>query len=473
MVSDKLKDTVEFRRAEYVENIAIWERIDDAVKGQDAVKAKRETYLPHPNKPDGDKRYESYIRRAVYYNASGITLRSLVGAAYDKKPVSVLPDSMASIMKDVNAAGLTLDQHAKKSLREIIKKGRFGLYVDYPQLTKTVSKKDVEDLDLRARIVGVEASQIINWQTKYTNGILKLALVVISEQVGKLGENGFSVSYENQYRVLKLIDGVHIVEVWRKNETGKYAVSDTYKPTKGDGETWSEIPFIFIGSQDNDSGIDEAPLLDLVNLNLSHYCNSADYEESCFMNGQAQLVVSGVDKKFLVEDKDKKTQVLKLGAKSVVHLDKQGQAYFIQPASNGTIREAMRDKKDDMVSLGARLIKRSEAVKTATEAQSDNETAHNELMGCIFNINKAYTKALLWCAEFMNVSGQIEYTINTDFSGLRLDAPTLAALTNLVNTGMVPSSDVFRIMQEYEVVDSNKTIDEWRDELETDNGGLL
>ena len=59
-----------------------------------------------------------------------------------------------------------------------------------------------------------------------------------------------------------------------------------------------EIPFTFVGAQNNDPSIDESPLYDIAMINLGHYRNSADYEESVFWCGQAQPWISGLDEQW-------------------------------------------------------------------------------------------------------------------------------------------------------------------------------
>ena len=52
------------------------------------------------------------------------------------------------------------------------------------------------------------------------------------------------------------------------------------------------IPFTFIGATNNDHTIDDAPLLPLAELNIGHFRNSADNEESSFVVGQPTLFIA-------------------------------------------------------------------------------------------------------------------------------------------------------------------------------------
>ncbi|MCP4248318.1 MAG: DUF4055 domain-containing protein, partial [bacterium] len=53
------------------------------------------------------------------------------------------------------------------------------------------------------------------------------------------------------------------------------------------------IPFIFLGPKDNRAAPAKPPLLDLVNLNLSHYRSSADFEHGAHFTGLPTPVVTG------------------------------------------------------------------------------------------------------------------------------------------------------------------------------------
>ncbi len=52
---------------------------------------------------------------------------------------------------------------------------------------------------------------------------------------------------------------------------------------------WDEIPFTFVGAQNNDPTIDDSPLAALVEINHGHYRNSADYEDSVWFCGRAAV----------------------------------------------------------------------------------------------------------------------------------------------------------------------------------------
>jgi len=92
-----------------------------------------------------------------------------------------------------------------------------------------------------------------------------------------------------------LRDGVYVQNLYDENgDLVMYAGGPDIYPRQSDGSLWDEIPFSFIGSINNDETIDKAPLYDIAEINISHYRNSADYEESSFLLDSLPLLFSGL-----------------------------------------------------------------------------------------------------------------------------------------------------------------------------------
>jgi len=144
---------------------------------------------------------------------------------------------------------------------------------------------------------------------------------------------------------------------------------------------------------------------------------------------------------------------------------------MMQAQPNAVAKEAMDSKKEDMVSLGARLIERGSAVKTATQADNDSAAEHSVLSLVVSNVSEAYTQCLVWMAEFVNTPGEVVYKLNQDFSQISLDATILTGLFNAVQGGKLPSSDFWQYLRDRGVINPEKTDDQIRDELETENPG--
>jgi hypothetical protein len=241
-----------------------------------------------------------------------------------------------------------------------------------------------------------------------------------------------------------------------------------FTPLNGLGQPWRVIPFQFLGSENNDTSIDDSPLYDMAEINIGHYRNSADYEEAAYLVGQPQPWMAGLDEQW--RDHMEKGGIF-LGSRAPWLLPVSGTCGVWQAQPNTVAKEAMDSKKEDMVSLGARLIERGSAVKTATQADNDSAAEHSVLSLVVSNVSEAYSQCLVWMAEFVNAPGETLYKLNQDFSQITLDATILSALFNAVQGGKLPAGDFWQYLRDRGVIDPEKTDDQIRDELETESPG--
>jgi len=275
-----------------------------------------------------------------------------------------------------------------------------------------------------------------------------------------------------QYRVLRLQPGKgYTVQVYRKNKDGVWTpLADELTILDGSGQAWEEIPFTFVGANNNDATIDPSPMYDISEINLGHYRNSADYEDSVYWTGQAQASISGLSEEW----RDwLDTNGVHVGARSVLLLPEGSDFKFSQVEPNTLSREAMDAKEKQMIAMGARLIMPGSAAKTATEDMNDIEVEHSVLSLAVANVSEAYVRAINWMARFMGTpAGTIEYSITQEFSEHRLDAQLLAGVVALWQSGKWTEADFFAFQRKYGLVDPEKTDEQLREELETQGAGL-
>jgi hypothetical protein len=455
-------------RADYAESATSWMLVEDACAGSERVKKASVRYLPKPNPKDVSEenrtRYEQYLMRAVYYNAVGRTLNGLVGIAFRRDPEVQLPPALEFAKDDADGAGLSLSHKAQQILSGVMKTGRKGVLVDYPKTQGPTSKADAVEGGYRPVICLYEASDVINWRTMRMAGKTVLSMIVLRESYETDAE--WVASMKVQYRVLRLTDGIYTTELWRENpeRPDEWLLSEAAtSPLTGGGKPWTEIPFTFVGSEDNDVDIDGAPLYDIAVLNLAHYRNSADFEDSAYIVGQPQVYMAGLTESWR-DDLIKKG--VYLGSRSILPLPVGGTAGIIQAEPNTLSRQAMMDKESQMAALGARLLISTGQVKTATQQDSEDAASHSVLSLCCNNVSAAMTKALGWFATFADSeSADISFEINTEFVIDSLDAPTLSALLALVQAGKMPESDLWTQLRNVGLIDAEKTDEEIREEI--------
>lgn len=465
---------VTFQRPEFTAAANRWRLVRDVCKGSETIKAAGDRYLPRPNPTDKSEenlaRYSGYKARAVFYNATGRTKHSLVGAVFRTWPTLAVPGVLDYVAKDVDGQGVSIYQQSQSVIGHLLEVGRHGLLVDYPAVDgDQVSKADNQSGGIRPTITSYPAESIINWKTQQVGGQHLLSLVVLREVVDVDTSDGFGSEQVVQYRVLRLTGGVYTQEVWEEGSSSTALKSGPDVVADGAGLPWRIIPFQFLGSENNDSSIDDSPLYDMAEINIGHYRNSADYEDSAYFAGQPQFWIAGLDEQW--RDHLEKNGIY-VGSRAPMLLPKEGSCGFAQPQPNTLVKEAMDAKKDDMVSLGARLIERGSAVKTATQADNDSAAEHSVLSLVVSNVSEAYGQCLIWMAQFAGVAGETVYKLNQDFTQISLDANILAQLFNAVQGGRLPVTDFWQYLRDRGVIDPGKTDDDVRDELETSGTGL-
>lgn len=461
--------SVDFQRKEFTERESDWRRIDDVTAGRNVkqyLRTLRKT--GNENVEDAD-RQEQYAENAIFYEIAGHTLRGLVGTAVRRDPVFEPPGRLQYVESNIDGAGNGIDQQVREALSEVIKKGRAGLWVTYPETGGEISQADQERFRATAHLI--DAGQIINWRTGTDGSRVRLELVVFAADEETIAVDGFSIETQEVRRVLMLTpdeSGATVYQTQKyvkvKSESGEeeWIAEERVIPTNGDGQPFTEIPFTFIGARNNDASVDDPPLLGLVNINVGHYRNSADYEDSVWYSGQSQPYMTGIDDQTLEMIKN---EGIRVGSRFLMPVPAGETFGFATPDANPLVRQAMTDKVEMMIGLGARFVTDSRQSKTATEARQDDEAATSPLSTIVQNVADAYTRALRWLAAFMAEPQAPEYIMDSDFTDLGSSSEMLAKWVKSYLDGAVPQSEYIGWMQRQGYFDASKSVEQLSDEL--------
>lgn len=424
---------VAFIRPELSKLLPQYYLIRDCLSGEPTIKGARTVYLPMPNAEDQSKenkaRYESYLKRAVFYNVTRRTLNGLVGQVFMRDPVVKVPSLLNTVVENASGTGVSLSQQSKKTLSLTLAYSRAGLLVDYPEVPEGgATIADLEAGRVRPTITTYSPQEIINWRLTERGAEEILSLVVLAESY-TFADDGFEMKNAAQFRVLKLDEnGEYVMEVWSepqpsawdgsKTPKGNFQLTKQIRPKGADGLPLREIPFTFVGSENNDPQPDNPNLYDLASLNVAHYRNSADYEESCFIVGQPTPVLTGLTEEWV---KDVLKGTVAFGSRGGIPLPVGGDAKLLQAGENTMIKEAMEAKERQMVALGAKLVEQKQVQRTAFEAKVEATSEGSTLSSTAKNVQAAYVWALEWCAIFVGVPATgIVFELNTDFDIARM-----------------------------------------------------
>ena len=327
---------------------------------------------------------------------------------------------------------------------------------------------DFSDALSRPIIKTYSAESIINWRTSLVGGKAVLTLVVLAETAEE--DDGYGIEYVEQWRELALENGRFVVRVWRMSDGGEPVIVQDVSPTSTSGQL-DFIPFVFVGSENNDHNIDPSPLFGLAELNIGHFRNSADYEDSVFFVGQAQPWIAGLSEEW--RDWMQSQAQIYIGSRSPLLLPENGSFGFAQVQPNMLAKEAMDQKEAQMVALGARLIEPSQASKTATEASNDREASTSVLAMCVANVSEAYKAAIAMCGRYLSMNEvEAEYRINQDFVKMSAEPNMITALVAAWQAGAFSKVDLRAFLRRLSVIEVERTDEAIDDELDAEGPKL-
>jgi hypothetical protein len=372
-----------------------------------------------------------YKQDAVLTNFTNLTREGLTGLVFRKKLRLAMPPELSYLEEDFTGTGINIYQFSQHTVSETIQLGRYGFLVDY----YTDGGK--------AYVKPYCAESIINWKAARINGVVQLTLVVLQETVPADEGDLFCQDTVVQYRVLRLDENnKYIQEIYNADEEYESSI----EITNYNGSFFNYIPFVFVGSANNDWDVDQQPLYDLAVLNLAHYRNSADEEESIFLNGQPYLVI---DPGTVSEEEFRAAnpQGIRYGSRTALVIGNGGHTTLMQANPNQMVSTAMDKKLEQAAKIGARLITPPAGRETAEAARIRYGAQHSALYTLTSNIEWAVIECIETVCEFMGLSDAgIEYILNKDFYDETADANVLAQQIMLMDKGVISSQEI----REYE-----------------------
>lgn len=444
---------VEFVKPELSKMFPVYDTVRDCVGGDQIIKAAGTRYLPMPNvadqSPENRARYAEYLARAVFYNVTKRTVNGLIGQVTAKDPEIIVPSILNPVVKDADGEGTSLKQLMERCEELVLNYGRAGVLTDFPDVQGPITAQMQLEGAVRPTLSVYRPENIINWKTRKINNVKTLSLVVLKETYpDPTKDNDFEENVKIQYRVLRLNpNGIYVQEIWRNNEgaSGGWSIYQSFNNIRANGAPLTEIPFRFVGSNDNNPEIDPSPIYDLAALNVAHYHNSADYEESIFVVGQPTLFMYGMTEAWM-----KVIGTVYMGSRAGISLPEGASAELLQAEGNTMAFEAMQHKERQMVALGAKLVEQTSVQRTATEASQEKATESSVLKKVTNNVSDAFKWSMEWCAIFAGAmtvrsdatSDTIKTQLNTDFDISKGSPEQINAAINAWQKGAITFSEM-------------------------------
>ncbi len=434
---------------DYAGRWPLWRKCRDVVAGQEAVQARGELYLPRlDGQSDGD--YGAYKARALFYNASQRTLDGMLGLIFRRAPRVDLPPALDPLSQDVDMAGLALPAFAESCVREVLTVGRCGILADHPPARpELVTAGQAAGANQRPFLRLFRAEDIIDWREGQRHNATVLTQVRLAESVA-VGdpEDEFASLDLPQIRVLDLDgEGLYRQRLYRKIDDDWRQAGQDIQPLMN-GRRMSFIPFVFLGPKDTRPAVDKPPLLDLVNVNLSHYRSTADLEHGAHFTGLPTAVITG--------HRLEEGEGLSIGAgEAWVLASPDAEASFLEFKGQGlsTLERRLDAKEAQMAAIGARLLAPDKRAAEAAETMALRRAGENSVLaGLAQAISHGLTRALAMLAAWAGTPGAVRFDLNRDYLPVAMSAQELNAHVAAWQAGALSTRSLFEALQQGEVI---------------------
>ena len=466
---------------EYLANLDAWTRARDVLRGEDAIKAAGERYLPRLEM-QSDAEYAAYRARAAFFNATARTADGFLGLVFRRPPFIKLPPPasplgklLACFAQDTDLLGATLEHYAKDIVREVIAVGRAGTLVDWE-----------DQCERRVYLARYAAENILNWRVERVHGRNTLTMVVLHEPSGASIENPhdeFAPLQTEQIRVLKLVpqpalDGQPTtacqVEIWRQQPAASPLSPSSTLHSPSSPPSWSLaerrtplrlgrplplIPFVFHGPRHALPEVDKLPLADMIAVNLDHYRLDADYKHGMHYTAMPTAWVSGFDK----------NATLRIGAQTAWVADQAGAAAgFLEYKGEGlgTFERALDRDERLMAVLGSRLLENQKRVGETAEAIELRQSGEDcVLAGLARSVSASLTQVLRWACWWYSTetfpeqitSQQVSLNLNADFSTKGLSPQELEAIIASWQSKALSRDSMLELLRRGEILPDGRT----------------
>jgi hypothetical protein len=401
----------------------------------------------------------------------------LIGLLFSKPPTPPdVPENIQKQFEDVSLSGQSLHGFGVELAREILITGRVGALVDYAQKPLTPEEN-------RPYWLIYPAEDIVNWKASRIGGRMLLTMVVLREVIDSGEGDEFSSKRALRYRVLRLGLGdgntlVYTVQLYLQNPEKKHEFipGEILTPERR-GIPLDFIPFQFIGPTTLDAGIEHPPMIDLADVNISHYRTSADREHGAHFTALPTPWVKG--------HQLPAGETLGVGAGTAwVFPNENAQAGMLEFSGAGldSLKDIMEEKRLLMATLGARMLETQKNVQEAAQTVAMRHAGEGSALGILADtLGKALTNLTAWHLywtgrEKDTIGDEQQVTLNPELLE-QLTSEDITALTALWQAGGISKKTLYYNLQWGEWtrpdVDFEQEQEDIEDEEEDDEPPLI
>ena len=425
-----------------------WSVMAAVTSGTNYLRDMSETYLPQEPREDDDA-YQTRVDRSVLSPYTSRLIETAAGAIL-RKPIHVEGDPYwLDLIQNIDGLGSNINEYARRALVSSLTYGHSAILVDYPAAAGAMNLAEERAMGRRPYFVHVDAFQIWGWRKEPgTNRLLQVRIhdydVRPLNEFGEEQVEEMRVIYPGRYDLYTL--GQEIVEF---TSTGGYSLD--------------EIPLVPIYSNRRGLLISQPPLLDIANLNITHYQRQADLIHALHIAAMPTLVLEGWDDT---------TGSATMGVNYAIAMQPGNKAYYVQ--ADATSFDAQMAELESLASqmstLGVTKLFGQKFVAESAEAKRIDQAQSNSVLSIISQeLESALNQAFEFAAQYVGLEPP-EITIDRDFDYYRLIGQDVAVLTQLNQAGKISDAMLLEVLRRGEVLPDNINIE---DELEVSTENAL
>ena len=417
-----------------------WSVMAAVTKGTNYIRDLSETYLPQEPREDDDA-YQTRVDRSVLSPYTSRLIETAAGAIL-RKPIHIKGDPYwLELAKDIDGIGSNINEYARRALVSSLTYGHSAILVDYPAAANAMNLAEERAMGRRPYFVHIDAPQIWGWRKESgTNRLLQVRIhdydVRPLNEFGEEQVEEMRVIYPGRYDLYTLGRSTETVSL---DETGGYSLD--------------EIPLVPIYSNRRDVLISQPPLLDIANLNITHYQRQADLIHALHIAAMPTLVLEGWDDT---------TGSATMGVNYAIAMQPGNKAYYVQAdaTSFDAQMQELQSLEGQMSTLGVTKLFGQKFVAESAEAKRIDQAQSNSVLSIIRQeLESCLNQAFAFAAAYVGIEPP-EVKIDRDFDYYRLIGQDISVLAQLNQMGKISDEMLLEVLRRGEILPDDTNIEE-------------
>ena len=417
-----------------------WSVMAAVTKGTNYIRDLSETYLPQEPREDDDA-YQTRVDRSVLSPYTSRLIETAAGAIL-RKPIHIKGDPYwLELAKDIDGIGSNINEYARRALVSSLTYGHSAILVDYPTAMGARNLAEERAQGRRPYFVHIDAPQIWGWRKEPgTNRLLQVRIhdydVRPLNEFGEEQVEEMRVIYPGRYDLYTLGRSTETVSL---DETGGYSLD--------------EIPLVPIYSNRRDVLISQPPLLDIANLNITHYQRQADLIHALHIAAMPTLVLEGWDDT---------TGSATMGVNYAIAMQPGNKAYYVQAdaTSFDAQMQELQSLEGQMSTLGVTKLFGQKFVAESAEAKRIDQAQSNSVLSIISQeLESCLNQAFAFAAQYVGIEPP-EIKIDRDFDYYRLIGQDISVLAQLNQMGKISDEMLLEVLRRGEILPDDTNIEE-------------